>query len=110
MTCRAEQYRVQLIISTSGTIRRNKNASAKRQTSATSPTDSFRLASSPTTKKVPLSPESDKHANTPLSSTSIVLGTFVEMPETTGDEEKGDLGKGVMSTGPEEGKEEKTTM
>ncbi len=80
--------------------------------SATNPTDSFRLASSSASKKVPLSPESEKLADIPLSSiadTSVVLDTIVENPEATDDEEKGDLEEGLVSTGPEEGTDEDKT-
>ncbi len=111
VTGRAEQYRVLGTTSTTGTLPRTKNAYTQRQTSATSPTDSFRLASS-STSKVPLSPESEKLADIPLSSiadTSVVLDTIVENPEATADKEKGDLEEGLVSTDPEEGMDEDKT-
>ncbi len=113
VTSMAEQFRVLLTTSTTGTLPHTKNAYPQRQTSPSCTTDSFCLASSSTSKNVPLSLKSEKLADIPLSSiadTSVVLGTIVEKPEDTGNKEKGDLEEGLMSTRPEEGKEDKTTI
>ncbi len=112
VTGRAEQYRVLYTTSITGLLPRTKNAYAQRPASATSLTDSFHPASSSTSNKIPLSPESEKLADIRLSSiadTTVVLDTIVENPEATGDKEKGDLEEGLVSTGPEEGTDEDKT-
>ncbi len=73
VTGRAEQYRVLPTASTSGTVHRTTNTYTQRQTSTTTPTDPFHMASSSTSKKVPFFPETEKLALSPCHPSLIPL-------------------------------------
>lgn len=106
VTGRAEQYRVLQTASTTGTLR-TKNTYTDRRTSATSPTDSFRLASGSATEKVPLN-EPEKVPDIPMSDvmdTTVALDTIMENPNVP-EEESGDVEQGNLAAVAEEEKEE----
>ncbi len=114
-TGRGEKYRVLQTASTTGTLRtKYRQGSSDRPTSATSATDSFRLASATSNvyEKSPLTADSEKLPDTTMVSavnTSVALDTILENPEASGEERREDLEKGELPSAGDEKDEDKTT-